>query len=337
MPTLLTTHVRDRSAWRAEDLNASQDWIYPVTDDHCAEFEAALDQCRDKEITAIRAEDFPIPTFAACLPSLLREIEYGRGIVVIRGLPIGTRFSEPDAARIYWGVASHLGGIVPQNRNGDLIGNIRNEGAKTPFGRTYATNTGDDFHTDFTDFAGLMCLHQALHGGNTRLVSSVEMYNLVLDEQPEYLPILYKNLATDWMSEEPSGSPGWYWLPLYSQSGGKLSGMLRTQRAMRAMRFEDVPRLSASEIACFLYLESLPKRPGMAFEFTMQPGDIQFVSSYTVLHARTSFVDHPTDPDLRRHLLRLWISRGENGRSVCDEYAVWRQGISRLSSCAPDA
>jgi hypothetical protein len=39
-----------------------------------------------------------------------------------------------------------------------------------------------------------------------------------------------------------------------------------------------------------------------------QPGDIQWVSNDLVMHSRTQFWDHP-EPQRRRHLLRLWLSR----------------------------
>lgn len=39
----------------------------------------------------------------------------------------------------------------------------------------------------------------------------------------------------------------------------------------------------------------------------LAPGDMQFLSNHTIAHARTAFED-ADDPDLRRHLLRLWLS-----------------------------
>ena len=37
-----------------------------------------------------------------------------------------------------------------------------------------------------------------------------------------------------------------------------------------------------------------------------QPGDIQLLNNYTILHARGDFEDHD-DPALKRHLLRIWL------------------------------
>jgi hypothetical protein len=46
----------------------------------------------------------------------------------------------------------------------------------------------------------------------------------------------------------------------------------------------------------------------MAIEMDFRPGDIQWLSNYAALHARTGFSDFP-EPQRRRHLLRLWLSR----------------------------
>ena len=39
----------------------------------------------------------------------------------------------------------------------------------------------------------------------------------------------------------------------------------------------------------------------------LEPGDVQLLSNHTVLHARTDYEDY-SEPELKRHLLRLWIS-----------------------------
>ena len=219
-----------------------------------------------------------------------------------------------------------MGSLVPQNRKGDLLGHIRDLGKRGPHERAYATNEDLGFHTDSTDFVGLMCLRPALHGGESFVASSGLLYNVVVAEHPEYLPILGKSFPTDWRSEEPPGSPGWYSEPLYSYFGGALSATVRTGRAMSAMRFPEVPRLTADEVSCFMYFDSLPKRPGVALGMQLQTGDLQFINNFVTVHTRTAFVDDAEDPARQRHLLRLWISRPEAGRPPCPEYEVWRSG-----------
>jgi hypothetical protein len=326
---VLAEPVVGPSVWRGDDLADGDRWTIHLGEEDFADFERALGHLSGqgpRPVTEIEAADFPLPHFRERIGDILGRLEQGPGLVLLRGLPIYDRFSEEQAAAIYWGIGRHMGNLVPQNRAGDLIGHIRDLGRRGPHERAYATNEDLGFHTDSTDIVGLMCLRPALYGGESFVASSGLLYNIVIQEHPEYLPILSKNFPTDWRSEEPPGSPGWYLEPLYSYFGGALSATVRTGRAMSAMRFHEVPRLSADEVSCFMYFDSLPKRPGVALGMRLQTGDVQFLNNFVTVHTRTAFADDPDDPAHRRHLLRLWISRPENGRPLCPEYAAWRGG-----------
>jgi Arc/MetJ-type ribon-helix-helix transcriptional regulator len=258
---ILTEPVSAPNVWRGDELAETSQWIIRFTEEDFADFERALAHVSKehfKNVTEIRAEDFPLPHFQERIDDIVDRLEHGPGLVLLRGLPIYDRFSKDEATIIYWGLGRHMGILVPQNRKGDLIGDIRDLGRRGPYERAYATNEGLGFHTDSTDFVGLMCLRPALCGGESFVASSGLLYNFVAGERPEYVPILAKNFPTDWRSEEPPGSPGWYLEPLYSYFGGALSATVRTGRAMSAMRFPEVPRLTADEVSCFRYFDSLP-------------------------------------------------------------------------------
>jgi Taurine catabolism dioxygenase TauD, TfdA family len=332
---MLTHAVTGPSVWRGDELADSDSWIINFAEEDFADFERALKQLPAKDATdlaGIQAGDFPLPHFQARVEDIVDRLEHGLGLILLRGLPIYDRFSEQEATLIYWGIGRHMGSVVPQNRKGDILGHIRDLGRRGPFERTYATNEDLGFHTDSTDFVGLMCLRPALYGGQSFVASSSLLYNIVVAEHPEYLPILAKSFPTDWRSEEPPGSPGWYLEPLYSYFGGTLSATVRTGRAMSAMRFPEVPRLTADEVSCFMYFESLPKRPGIALGMNLQTGDLQFINNFATVHNRTAFGDDPGNPERQRHLLRLWISRPETGRPLCPEYAAWRAGYPSEAS-----
>jgi hypothetical protein len=326
---VLTEPIAGPSVWRGDELADTDRWIVHLGEEDFTEFERALARVSRtglRTLAEIGADDFPLPRFRERIDDLLQRLEQGPGLVLLRGLPIYDRFSEEEAAAIYWGIGRHMGNLVPQNRAGDLVGHIRDLGRRGPYERAYATNEDLGFHTDSTDIVGLMCLRPALYGGESFVASSGLLYNIVIQEHPEYLPILSKNFPTDWRSEEPPGSAGWYLEPLYSYFGGVLSATVRTGRAMSAMRFPDVPRLTADEVSCFMYFDSLAKRQGIALGMRLQTGDVQFLNNFVTVHTRTAFADDPDDPTRQRHLLRLWISRPEAGRPLCPEYAVWRSG-----------
>jgi len=57
--------------------------------------------------------------------------------------------------------------------------------------------------------------------------------------------------------------------------------------------------------------------PGLALTMDFRPGDIQWLLNYTALHSRTAYQDHK-QPELKRHLLRLWLKRG--GRPLAPNF-----------------
>ena len=53
-------------------------------------------------------------------------------------------------------------------------------------------------------------------------------------------------------------------------------------------------------------MDEITNSPQFALNMDFQPGDIQFLNNYTVMHARTEYVDHP-EPECKRELIRLWL------------------------------
>jgi hypothetical protein len=51
-------------------------------------------------IPRLSKNDFVIPSLARKMDAALNQLEEGRGIVLLRGLPVG-RYSKADAATIY--------------------------------------------------------------------------------------------------------------------------------------------------------------------------------------------------------------------------------------------
>src|SRR5215469_8392735 len=158
---ILTEAVTGPSVWRGDELADSDSWIIRFTEQDFADFERALTHVSGKsadDLSGIRIEDFPLPHFERRIEEIVEKLEHGLGLVLLRGLPIYDRFSVEEATVIYWGIGRHMGRLVPQNRKGDLLGHIRDLGRRGPYERAYATNEDLGFHTDSTDFVGLMCL-----------------------------------------------------------------------------------------------------------------------------------------------------------------------------------
>ena len=87
----------------------------------------------------------------------------------------------------YVGVGLHLGTPVSQDAQGSLLGHVTDLGRPRtgPAVRLYTTTERQDFHTDGADIIGLLCLKTSKSGGQSRIVSSVAVYNEVLRRRPE--------------------------------------------------------------------------------------------------------------------------------------------------------
>ena len=114
--------------WCGEDLTRSTDWIRAITATEIEELDGALRevQRRGLDWRNMTRDDFAIPRFARSLAEVGRELEDGRGLVLLRRIPV-ERYSEDELRIVYWGLGLHLGTPRYQNPNGELIGDVRDE------------------------------------------------------------------------------------------------------------------------------------------------------------------------------------------------------------------
>jgi len=114
---ILTEPVSAVNVWRGDELADAGRWVIRFTEEDFADFERALSHAskkHPKDVTEIRAEDFPLPNFQERIDDIADRLERGLGLVLLRGLPIYDRFSEDEATIIYWGIGRHIGKLVPQ-------------------------------------------------------------------------------------------------------------------------------------------------------------------------------------------------------------------------------
>jgi len=74
-----------------------------------------------------------------------------------------------------------------------------------------------------------------------------------------------------------------------------------------AVGFGGESMLSLEDRALLDLYNEIADSPDLYLDMDLEPGDVQLLSNHTVLHARTDYEDDP-QPELKRHLLRLWIS-----------------------------
>jgi hypothetical protein len=126
--TLLDRPISGPMVWPGQDLARSTDWIRTWSSGAVAEIDAALRQVRQRGVAwgEFGKKDFPLPGVSAELAQVNRDLEWGRGLVLLRGLPVG-RYSDEELRTIWWGLGCHLGTAVHQNAHGKLIGEVRDE------------------------------------------------------------------------------------------------------------------------------------------------------------------------------------------------------------------
>jgi len=294
--------------WRARDIADPRQWTYRLTDADVAELEAALAHARSScaDVLDITREDFPLPTLADTIRRFEDELIDGRGFQLISGLPV-ERISDADASAIYWGIGTHLG--WPQNKHGHLLGDVTDQGryASDPTARGNELGpVGMPYHSDGSDLVGLMCLRKAKSGGISTVANAVLAHNEMVRTRPDLAAVLYQPAIYDLRGEEQPGHAPTYEMPVFARYRDRLFVRYIRPYIESARRHPGVPPISAAQREAFDLLDRMCRDPDFNVYMDLQPGDMQFINNYHVLHARTAFEDHP-EPGRKRFLKRLWL------------------------------
>jgi hypothetical protein len=138
-------------------------------------------------------------------------------------------------------------------------------------------------------------------------VSSVAVYNELLARRPDLVRRLYEPFALDVRNEDPSGRLQHIPIPPCRFAGGRLRTFYHSDYFRSAQRHADLPRFTKTERELLDLYEEIAADPELYLDMDLEPGDIQWLSNHTILHARTAYEDYP-EPERKRHLLRLWLS-----------------------------
>lgn len=299
------------AAWIGADMAAHPDrWQIHLSAGEIVELEAAASTFleRSSDFSELSEKTFPLPRFSARLADLRETLIHGIGFALIRSLPIGG-YTQETAAAIFCGIGVHLGSARSQNAAGHILGHVRDTGAnaRDVNTRIYQTAERQTFHTDSADVVGLLCLCDAMEGGDSLLVSTLTIYNEMSARRPDLARLLFDPIATDRRGEVPEGEKPFFEIPVFNWYQGQLTGVYQRQYIESAQRFPEAMRLTPAHIEALDLFDALANDPHLNFTMRLEPGDMQFVYNHALLHDRTGFRDWP-DPDRRRHLLRLWLS-----------------------------
>ncbi len=302
-----TTHplASGPAVWRGDEI--ANHPVHRLTHEQARDI-LAVARAHDASPRTLANTDFThlLPSFAPMMRQVRDDVANGCGVSLVRGLPVG-EMTDAQCAVAYWALGNFLGQGVAQSSSGDLIGYVQDQDNKI---RSYLNRSGLRFHVDLADIVGLLCVRRAMSGGRSMIASSLAVYNEMALQHPHYLDALASGFRWSRNNEESPGEPPYSAvIPVFTVVNGVVSCRLNTsmiRRGAQALGTE----LTPLQDEALLFFEACANR--LCYSTLMEPGDIQFLNNYTVLHSRTEFENWP-DPQQHRLLLRLWL-RDDNIR-----------------------
>ena len=298
------------SNWRTGDLQNDQRWIFRVDDETRQEMVRTVTAIADtnKTLFDYSPADFAWSKTLQILSAALEEVKRGRGVALIKGLP-REELTAHQFEILTWGLGLHSGVPRPQGKETQYISAVRNAGMdyRTGTGRGYSSNADLDFHTDSSDIIFLSCFNKAVSGGKTIISSSMAGHDVRVREYPDQVKWLYEPIAFSRQGEQAPDEGPYVVMPIFSECKGKWFGRWNWNRVRSAQKIEGAPQLKPEQFAALEQFDQVMRRPDVAYEMWLEPGDVQIISSHVTLHSRTEFVDHE-DPAKKRLLYRLWIA-----------------------------
>ena len=233
----------------------------------------------------------------------------GGGLVRLRGGD-RSRYSREEMEMIYWGLGMHLGEPWPQNKYGHVLGDVTDQGKAGSDADSRGNEIGQvafPYHSDGSDLVGLMCLQRGKSGGISTVANAVSIHNDLVREEPELAAALYEHQPFDFRGEQPPGGRAWYTLPVFTEYAGRLFVRYIRPYILASQRHEGAPRIGELAEKAMQRIDAMTQDRHYNVFMDLQPGDMQFINNYHVLHARTAYEDD-REAGLIRHLKRLWLA-----------------------------
>jgi hypothetical protein len=325
LPAVQTQPVIDPAGWLPEDFGAVATWSYQISERDIGELAAAVTSVRRQgtAIEAVNRENFHLERLADVLADVKRELTDGRGMVMMQNFPVD-RLDREAIAFAYLGLGSYIGNTISQNAQGHILGHVKDLGGDYADLNTrgYMTNAEMLFHADASDYVGLLCLHGAKRGGESRVASSVTVYNRILERRPDLAKVLCEDFYRSRSGEANPGDAPYFTQPIFSFTQGYFSATGAGTAIDKAQKLPGVPTYTAEQKhAIAFYRKTVDE---CALDVPFEPGNIQFLNNFVTLHTRREYEDWP-EQTRKRHLLRLWLSDPE-GRPIPKEQREGRSG-----------
>ncbi|MCU1393934.1 MAG: Taurine catabolism dioxygenase TauD/TfdA [Ilumatobacteraceae bacterium] len=302
--------LEPKCEWTAADVADEDVWTERFTDAELTELDASLRHALAKsdDILQLDRDDFPLPTLQHRLARIEDELINGRGFVRLRGVD-RQAYSQAEMETIYWGIGTHLGLPWAQNKHGHVLGDVTDQHKDRDDPTVRGNEIGGfalPFHCDGSDLVGLMCLENGRSGGLSAVANSVRIHNQLVTERPDLAEALYAELPYDFRGEQPAGGKPYYTVPVFTAWDDRLFVRCIPPYILASQRHPEAPRLTELQREALRAVVTMADDPQNHVLMELQPGDMQFINNYHVLHGRTAYEDDRSAGRVR-HLKRLWL------------------------------
>ncbi|MDP6174834.1 MAG: TauD/TfdA family dioxygenase, partial [Rhodospirillales bacterium] len=275
-------------------------------------------------LMALEAADFDLGAFAPVIEAVKHNVTEGPGLSLIRGLPV-EKWGKLRSATVYWGLGRHLGRAKPNNPEGEMFGHIADMGKDydNPDHRGYQTSAEMYFHSDQNDLLTLLAMQKGKSGGITKVVSSVNVHNVMLERRPDLVEILAQPLTYSCHGEEGPHQGPWFESPAITYVDGGISVSGGFKHIEKGHKLPGRAPLTEKQLEAYAFFENICEE--FHFGTVFEPGDMPILNSHVTLHARTAFEDWP-EVERRRHFWRMWLHL-EGPRPRAPFFEHWKDGI----------
>jgi alpha-ketoglutarate-dependent taurine dioxygenase len=309
---MIDREIQGPTAWTRATLAPGDGWSR-LSEACVAELLAVAAELRADPLPVLTLDpaDFHLAHCRRAMAGIRDSLALGPGFAIVDRLPL-ERIERAEAVALFWLLSSLLARPVAQKWDGTMVYDVRDTGRPPGNGvRPDITNAEQSFHTDNSynlcppEYVGLLCLHPAMEGGVSRLVSLPAAHNEILRQRPELLPRLYRPFYFDRQREHAPGDIMVTHHPIFEVVGDRLHGRLSRFQVRNGQALAGVP-LDAEGEESLDELDRSMDRPELRMDFHFEAGQMQFVNNRQIAHKRTGFRDWP-EPERKRHLVRIWL------------------------------
>ncbi|KAK3693741.1 hypothetical protein B0T22DRAFT_48912 [Podospora appendiculata] len=303
-------------AWTGSDFTDASQYVLRLGAGDVTEIKEAVEHYKslDQDGDLVAPSNFPLPTLGKKLDALSREVHFGKGFAVVRGIDPAS-FSVEDLTLVYLGVQSYIAEERGrQDKRGNMLVHIVADNSTKQMAEHHRHSTKSiTFHNEEAgDIVSWLTRSTATAGGKCIIASGYTIYNALAAKRPDIIRTLARG---DW----PFSLPQYHDRPIIFYEDNRLIinfGRAALVGSEAHPRSENLPALTPRQLEALDAIEAIARATQM--EIQTQAGDMHFINNLFVLHRREGFVDGEA-PTEKRHLVRMRLRSTEHGWAIPTE------------------